>query len=112
MLMYDLHCNYIRNQSRCPANMLSMDEDNNSQALVLFITSQSKVSTCFDFSNYPLGHPNHSILKKKVIGKMKDEKEGKKMKEFVGLYVGFLQAYVTPTLSSMLDHSTFIAVIK
>ena len=39
----------------------------------------------FDFSNYPKKHPLFSTNNKQVLGKMKDETEGKPIKEFVGL---------------------------
>lgn len=39
----------------------------------------------FDTSDYPPGHPCHSLENKKVIGKFKDETETKEPIEFVGL---------------------------
>ena len=39
----------------------------------------------FDFSNYPKGSKIFDKFNKKVIGKMKDESEGKIIDEFVGL---------------------------
>ena len=42
-------------------------------------------SHLYDFSDYPIDHPNYSIENKKVVGKMKDESQGKQISEFVGL---------------------------
>ena len=39
----------------------------------------------FDFSNYPEDPKFFTQANKKVIGKMKDESEGKMIDEFVGL---------------------------
>ena len=39
----------------------------------------------FDTSDYPIDHPLHSTVNKKVIGKMKDETNGVPIEEFVGL---------------------------
>jgi len=42
-------------------------------------------ATQYDFSDYPRGHPNHSIKNKMVVGKFKDECYGRPIIEFVGL---------------------------
>jgi len=42
-------------------------------------------ATQYDFSDYPRGHPNHSIENKKVVGKFKDKCYGRPITEFVGL---------------------------
>ena len=39
----------------------------------------------FDFSNFPPSHPLYDTSKRAVIGKFKDEAEGKPIKEFIGL---------------------------
>ena len=39
----------------------------------------------YDFSDYPKGHPMQSDKNKKVVGKMKDETNGRPILEFVGL---------------------------
>ena len=39
----------------------------------------------FDFSGYPINSDYHNISNKKVLGKMKDERNGIKIVEFVGL---------------------------
>ena len=45
----------------------------------------SKWKILFDFSNYPKDSKFFDETNKKVIGKMKDESEGKIIDEFVGL---------------------------
>ena len=42
-------------------------------------------SVHYDFSDYPKGHPMQSDKNKKVVGKMKDETNGRPILEFVGL---------------------------
>ena len=39
----------------------------------------------FDFSEYPVDHPLHSTVNRKVLGKFKDELCGRVMERFVGL---------------------------
>ena len=39
----------------------------------------------YDTSDYPVDHPLHSNVNKKVLGKMKDEMAGEPIEEFVGL---------------------------
>jgi hypothetical protein len=40
---------------------------------------------CFDFSNYPPNHPNYDKFNAKVLGKFKDEADGKIITKFCGL---------------------------
>ena len=39
----------------------------------------------YDFSEYPINHPNYGITNKKVLGKFKDEMKSLIMPEFIGL---------------------------
>ena len=39
----------------------------------------------YDTSDYPTDHPLYSLTNKKIIGKMKDELNGKPIEEYVGL---------------------------
>ena len=39
----------------------------------------------YDFSNYPINHPNYDITNKKVLSKFKDELDSLMITEFIGL---------------------------
>ena len=84
-LMYDFHYNFIKNH--VDAKLLFTDTD----SLTYEIKSEDvcegffKHKHLFDFSNYPEGSKIFDQANKKVIGKMKDEYEGKIINEFVGL---------------------------
>ena len=39
----------------------------------------------YDFSEYPINHPNYDIRNKKVLGKFKDEMKSLIITEFIGL---------------------------
>ena len=39
----------------------------------------------YDFSNYPINHPNYDITNKKVLGKFRDELNSLIITEFIGL---------------------------
>ncbi len=86
-LMYDFHYNYIKKEYGNKAQLLYTDTD----SLVYHITTEDmyedfkKHQDKFDFSEYPLDHPNYNKTNAKVIGKMKDEVKGKIIKEFVGI---------------------------
>ena len=88
-LMYDFHYNYMRKQDEFKADLCYMDTDSFIYAIDKPLSTVHQImkrsDQLFDFSNYPKDHPNHSTMNKKVIGKMKDEMEGKEMEEFVGL---------------------------
>ena len=83
--MYDFHYNFIK--KHFDAELLFTDTD----ILTYEIKSEDvyeeffKHKHLFDFSNYPKDSKFFDPTNKKVIGKMKDEKEGKINDEFVGL---------------------------
>ena len=84
-LMYDFHYRFIKN---CfDAELLFTNTD----SLTYEIKSEDvyeeffKHKHLFDFSNYPKDSKFFDQANKKVIGKMKDESEGKIIDEFVGL---------------------------
>ena len=84
-LMYDFHYNFIK--KHFDAELLFTDTD----SLTYEIKSEDvyeeffKHKHLFDFSNYPKDSKFFDPTNKKVIGKMKDEKEGKINDEFLGL---------------------------
>ena len=86
-LMYDFWYNYIKKKYKNSAQLQMTDTDS-----VLFscetgdIYEDMKASMdYFDTSDYPKEHALHSDINKKVLGKMKDETNGKPISEFVGL---------------------------
>ena len=84
-LMYDFHYSFIK--KHFDAELLFTDTD----SLTYEIKSEDvyeeffKHKHLFDFSNYPKDSKFFDQANKKVIGKMKDESEGKIIDEFVGL---------------------------
>ena len=84
-LMYDFHCNFIK--KHFDPKLVFTDTD----SLTNEIKSEDvyeeflKHKHLFDFSNYPKDSKFFDQANKKVIGKMKDESEGKIIDEFVGL---------------------------
>ena len=84
-LMYDFHCSFIKKHFH--AELLFTDTD----SLTYEIKSKDvleeffKHKHLFDFSNYPKDSKFFDQANKKVIGKMKDDSEGKIIDEFVGL---------------------------
>ena len=86
-VMYKFHYDYVRNNF--DAKLLFTDTD----SLVYEINDDSdsvykkcfKDKHLFDFSGYPKESNYYDILNKKVLGKMKDEFNGVKINEFVGL---------------------------
>ncbi len=86
-LMYDFHYKHIKKEYGEKAKLCYTDTD----SLIYHIETEDmyedfkKHRDKFDFSEYPLDHPNHDKTNGKVIGKMKDEVKGKIIQEFVGL---------------------------
>ena len=84
-LMYDFHYNFIK--KHFDAELLFTDTD----SLTNEIKSKDiyeeffKYKHLFDFSNYPEDSKFFDPTNKKVIGKIKDESEGKIIAEFLGL---------------------------
>ena len=84
-LIYEFHYNFIKVDF--DAELLFTDTD----SLTYEIKSEDvyeeffKHKHLFDFSNYPKDSKFFDQANKKVIGKMKDESEGKIIDEFVGL---------------------------
>ena len=83
--MTSIHCSFIKKHFH--AELLFTDTD----SLTYEIKSKDvleeffKHKHLFDFSNYPKDSKFFDQANKKVIGKMKDDSEGKIIDEFVGL---------------------------
>ena len=85
LLMYQFHYDYVLRTFN--VKLLFTDTD----SLVYEIKDGNVYNQCFkdkhlfDFSGYPKDSAYYDILNKKVLGKMKDESDGVKISEFVGL---------------------------
>ena len=85
LLMYKCHYDYVCN--KYDAKLLFTDTD----SLVDEINSEDVYEQCFkdrelfDFSGYPIDSKYYDSTNKKVLGKMKDEFNGVKIIEFLGL---------------------------
>ena len=83
--MYEFHYSFVK--KHFDAELLFTDTD----SLTYEIKSEDvyeeffKHKHLFDFSNYPKDSKFFDQANKKVIGKMKDDSEGKIIDEFVGL---------------------------
>ena len=86
LLIYQFHFDYVLKTFNS-VKLLFTDTD----SLVYDIKNGNVYDPCFkgkhlfDFSGYPKDSIYHDSLNKKVIGKMKDELNGSKTVEFVGL---------------------------
>ena len=82
--MYDFHYNFIK--KHFDTELLFTDTDSLTYEIKLDIFEEFfKHKHLFDFSNYPKDSTFFYETTKKVIGKMKDQSEGKIIDEFVGL---------------------------
>ena len=86
LLMYQFHYDYVLKTFNS-VKLLFTDTD----SLVYEIKDGNVYDQCFkdkhlfDFSGYPKASVYYDISNKKVLGKMKDELNGSKIVEFVGL---------------------------
>jgi hypothetical protein len=82
--MYNFHYNVWL--SRFPkSTLLFTDTDSLCYAVDHSLEQMRDMQDIFDFSDYPTDHPLHSVANMKVVGKFKDELNGRCMKKFVGL---------------------------
>ena len=85
LLMYKFHYDYVMNTFN--SKLLFTDTDN----LVYEIKTKNVYEQCFkdkdlfDFSRYPKDSVYYDISNKKVLEKIKDELNGTKISEFIGL---------------------------
>ena len=87
VLMYDFHYNVIQARYGSKAKLCFTDTDSLTYLIETpdIYADMLEMKEHFDTSDYPVDHPNYSLVNKKVIGKFKDELNGKPMWEFVGL---------------------------
>ena len=83
--MYEFHYNFIKNHF--DAEQLFTDTDSLTYKIKLEDVYKNifKHKHLLGFSNYPKDSKFFDLTNKKVIGKMKDESEGKAIDEFVRL---------------------------
>ena len=87
MLMYDFHCNYIKEKYSDRAKLLFTDTDSLTYEIEAENVSRDfwNDKDMFDNSDYPENSPYCCNVNKKVIGKFKDEACGVPVTEFLGL---------------------------
>ena len=85
--MYDFHYSFMKRLYGERASLLFTDTDSLCYVIRTedFYSDMLRHSDRFDTSDYPRDHPCYSATNAKVIGKFKDEMNGKIVKEFVGL---------------------------
>ena len=88
-LMYDFYYNELKKQYGDRCEVLYTDTD----SLLMEIQTEdvykdmAEKIDMYDTSDYPKDNPLHSVVNKKVLGKMKDECAGTPMAEYVGLSI-------------------------
>jgi len=87
LAMYEFHYNYVKKKYGNNATLLFTDTDSLCYQIETDDIYHDMLSDLdlFDTSNYPSSHMCYSVKNKKVVGKMKDECDGKIISEFVGL---------------------------
>jgi hypothetical protein len=85
--MQQFHYDYIKPKYGDKATLLFTDTDSfcvNIETKDVYKDMRDNAGL-FDFSNYPVDHPNYSTENKKVVGRFKDESAGECLEKFVGL---------------------------
>jgi len=87
LVMYRFHFDVIKNYYGEKAKLLQTDTDSLSYHIQTknIYKDMKRMKAHFDFSDYPSDHFLHSNRNKKVMGKFKDESNGKVISEYVGL---------------------------
>lgn len=87
LLMQRFHYGYIKPKYGNKATLLFTDTDSLAYCIETkdIYKDMRKNPELFDFSNYPVDHPNYSVKNKKVVGLFKDESDGRCLEKFVGL---------------------------
>ena len=85
-LMYDFHCNYIKEKYYERAKLLFTDTDSLTYEIEAEdVYKDFRMTDMFDNSDYPENSPYHCNANEKVIGRFKDEACGVLITEFVRL---------------------------
>lgn len=86
-LMYDYHYNHMLPKYGNKCKLLFTDTDSLCYSIETedVYADMKQDSDMYDFSGYDKNHYLYDVVNKKVIGKMKDELNGKIMTEFVGI---------------------------
>ena len=87
LLMQQFHYDYIKPKYGDKSKLLFTDTDSfliNIETKDVYKDMRDN-KELFDFSNYPVDHPNYSTENKKVVGLFKDESAGECLEKFVGL---------------------------
>lgn len=98
LIMYQFHYGYTVKKYGASARLCMTDTD----SLFYHITTPDiykdmlEDHQLFDTSDYPSDHPNYSLVNKKVLGKFKDELNGKPAMEIVGLRAKCYAVLVDP----------------
>ncbi|XP_071444738.1 uncharacterized protein [Hetaerina americana] len=87
VFMYDFYYDQLKAEYDGKVSLLYMDTDSYIIEVKTkdFYADMKKKLSLYDTSNYPHCHPCFTQQNEKVVGKMKDECEGKPMTHFVGL---------------------------
>lgn len=89
VLMYDYHYNvFLKTYGSDNVNLCYMDTDSFLYEITtddIYHDLKDILQCHFDTSNFPVTHPPHSLINKKVVGKLKDETAGDPIVEYVGL---------------------------
>jgi hypothetical protein len=85
--LYEMHYNQIKKFYGRKATLLFTDTDSLMYEIETddLYNDLTKMGDYFDFSNYPINHPNYSTTNKRVPGFFKDETGGIPIKKFIGL---------------------------
>ena len=85
--MYSFHCDILKPKYDDKIKLVYTDTD----SYVIKVDTEDlyedlkEINDYMDFSDYPVEHPNYDKTNKKVLGKFKDEMNGKIISKFIGL---------------------------
>ena len=85
--LYQFWYDHLKNKYNNKVELIYTDTDS---FIIQFETDDIYIDmledkNLYDFSEYPINHPNYDIINKKVLGKFKDELKSLIITEFIGL---------------------------